>query len=56
MEAHLKAYLIAAHERQQRLREAEQYRLAQVSQRRPKETLAALSALLGALLATSGIR
>lgn len=56
MEANLKAYLIAAHDRQQRLREAEQYRLAQVSRQRPKEAPAALSALLGALLATSSFR
>ncbi len=56
MEAYLKIYMIAEHHRQQRLREAEQYRLAQVSRGRAKEALAALSALLSALLVTSRIR
>jgi len=56
MEAYLKIYMIAEHHRQQRLREAEQHRLAQVSRGRTKEALAALSALLSALLVTSGIR
>lgn len=51
MDANWKTYMIAEHHRQQRLREAERFRLAQVAQGHGRQALTALAAALGALLA-----
>ncbi len=51
MNPNLLTYMIVEHERQQMLRDAEQFRLAQVAQGRGRQALSSLASLLSALVA-----
>ncbi len=51
MNPNLLTFMIADYNRQQYLRDAERFRLAQIAQGRGKQTLSTLGALLSALMA-----
>lgn len=51
MNPNLVTYMIAEYDRQRFLRDAEQFRLAQVAQGRGRQALSSLAALLSALVA-----